>query len=213
MKVYDSYAEAKIANPDSDIYERMCVDFATADYVSLVRMCGTGDGWNKCHPAYYCMTVEKFQADGHSFVEGDICMNTDASVVTIKHVNEWNDPDIDDCDRYVLRAAALEKPKRMKVDYVKVDFVSDQEKAEAFLEGGLRYFTHGKVTGDLEHDTIPVTKLEQMFSGNGIYRKVETEIDERQEFIDAAIELIDASKKTDGLLGAMFDSGKFKLVD
>lgn len=44
-----------------------------------------------------------------------------------------------------------------------------------------------------------------------LYIKVETEIDERQEFIDAACEVTDWQiKKTMGLL---FDSGKFKLVD
>jgi len=74
MKVYDSYAEAKIANPESDIYERMCVDFATADYVSLVAMCGTGEGWNKCDPADHCMTVDQFIAEGHRFANGDICL-------------------------------------------------------------------------------------------------------------------------------------------
>ena len=207
MKVYDSYAEAKIANPESDIYERMCVDFATADYVSLVAMCGTGDGWNKCDPADHCMTVEKFLADGHKFVKGDVCLYLNGSVVTVKDPIGWNKPDLDDGELYVLRAAALEKPKRMKVEFVRIDFTSDKEKAEAFLEGGLRYFTHGKVTGDLEHDTIPVTKLEELLRGNGIYRRVETEIDERQEFIDKAKAIIDSTKTAEYSLGAMFDAG------
>ena len=226
MKVYDSYAEAKIANPESDIYERMCVDFATADYVSLVAMCGAGEGWNKCNPADHCMTVDQFIAEGHRFANGDICLD-DGDVVTVKCRAEWDEPSPGDNERYVLRAAALdvmaqdneatetkavaeysnEKPKRVKVEFVRIDFTSDKEKAEAFLEGGLRYFTHGKVTGDLEHDTIPVTKLEQMFSGNGIYRRVETEIDERQEFIDKAKAIIDSTKTAEYSLGAMFDAG------
>ncbi|AUR85428.1 hypothetical protein NVP1168O_62 [Vibrio phage 1.168.O._10N.261.52.A10] len=67
-----------------------------------------------------------------------------------------------------------EKPEPQKqYRYEKVDFVSDKEKAEAFIEGGLRYFTHGEVKGDLEHDTIPVTRLDELLCGNAIYRRVE----------------------------------------
>ncbi|CAL9957515.1 hypothetical protein VPHK46_0029 [Vibrio phage K46] len=46
-----------------------------------------------------------------------------------------------------------------------------------------------------------------------IYEKVEAEIDERQEFIEAAKEIIDGSKAAEYSLGAMFDSGRFKLVE
>lgn len=46
-----------------------------------------------------------------------------------------------------------------------------------------------------------------------LYIKVETEIDECQEFIEVAKELIDGSKTAEYSLGAMFDSGKFKLVE
>ena len=227
MKVYDSYAEAKIANPESDIYERMCVDFATADYVSLVAMCGTGEGWNKCNPADHCMTVDQFIAEGHRFANGDICLD-DGDVVTVKCRAEWDEPSPGDNERYVLRAAALdvmaqdneatetkavaeysnEKPKRVKVEFVKVeDSIFDLQ--HDLVDGNLFY----QDTDDSHYPINTERQLVYWFDLAGVYRKVETEIDERQEFIDAAIELIDASKKTDGLLGAMFDSGKFKLVD
>jgi hypothetical protein len=51
-----------------------------------------------------------------------------------------------------------------------------------------------------------------------IYRKVEIEIDERQEFVDTAIELLNQNSHDheanyyNEWFGAMFDSGKFKLV-
>jgi len=99
-------------------------------------------------------------------------------------------------------------PKRMKVEYVKVeDSIFDLQ--HDLVDGKLVYL-------DVDDNHYPIdteSQLVNCFDSNSVYRKVETEIDERQEFIDAAIELIDASKKTDGLLGAMFDSGKFKLVD
>ncbi|CAH9015750.1 putative coil containing protein [Vibrio phage 381E49-1] len=103
---------------------------------------------------------------------------------------------------------SFEQPKpRTKTEFVKCEFASDKEKAEAFIEGGLRYFTHGPVTGDKEKDTIPVTRLDELLCGNGIYRKVETEIDERQEFIERwAIEIKNVGTMTyKEILGRMYD--------
>ena len=102
------------------------------------------------------------------------------------------------------------KPKhvKVKVEYVKVeDSIFDLQ--HALVDGNLFY----QDTDDSHYPIKTERQLVYWFDLDGVYRKVETEIDERQAFIDAAIELIDASKKADGLLGAMFDSGKFKLVD
>ena len=54
-----------------------------------------------------------------------------------------------------------------------------------------------------------------VYNGN-IYRKVETEIDERQEFIDAYASLrheFHGQRTYDDFSGFMYDSGKFKLVE
>ena len=102
------------------------------------------------------------------------------------------------------------KPKhiKVKVEFVKVeDSIFDLQ--HDLVDGKLFY----QDTDDSHYPINTERQLVYWFDLDGVYRKVETEIDERQEFIDAAIELIDASKKTDGLLGAMFDSGKFKLVE
>jgi len=99
-------------------------------------------------------------------------------------------------------------PKRMKVEYVKVeDSIFDLQ--HDLVDGKLFY----QDTDDSHYPINTERQLVYWFDLDGVYRKVETEIDERQEFIDTAIELIDASKKSDGLLGAMFDSGKFKLAE
>ncbi|AUR98292.1 hypothetical protein NVP1248O_78 [Vibrio phage 1.248.O._10N.261.54.F1] len=102
-----------------------------------------------------------------------------------------------------------------ETEFVKVEFKSDKEKAEAFIEGGLRYFTRGAITGDKEKDTIPVTRLDELLCGASIYRKVETEIDERQEFIEVACERSGLSKHSveAQVFGVIFDSGEFKLVE
>ena len=98
-----------------------------------------------------------------------------------------------------------EKEKRVKVEYVKVEFASDKEKAEAFIQGGLRYFTHGEIKGDMEHDTIPITRLDELLCGNGIYRRVETEISERDEFIDRGQSV--TGRLDEISFGRMFDAG------
>ena len=90
-----------------------------------------------------------------------------------------------------------EKEKRVKVEYVKVEFASDKEKAEAFIQGGLRYFTHGEIKGDMEHDTIPITRLDELLCGNGIYRRVETEISEHDEFIEKCVKSINSNNSDD----------------
>ena len=132
-----------------------------------------------------------------------------------ENANEWVNPnEFDD----VSNPVEIPKP-RTKTEFVKCEFVSDKEKAEAFIEGGLRYFTRGAITGDKEKDTIPVTRLDELLCGASIYRKVETEIDERQEFIDE-VERISERIANEGsdwsfacIATEMFDSGKFKLVE
>ncbi|MCP3679376.1 MAG: hypothetical protein GY782_03560 [Gammaproteobacteria bacterium] len=57
--------------------------------------------------------------------------------------------------------------------YEKVTFVSDKEKAEAFIEGGLLFLTHGEIKSDMERDAIPVTRLDELLCGNAIYRRIE----------------------------------------
>ena len=224
MTTYNSYQEAKIANPDSEIvttgpkwkynpdlkwkFEKLVEDDDEGEAHAL-----EDSAWVKCRPSGYCMTVEEFLAKGHKFVDGDVILNfhfnTELRVEVIynEYLGDYNDPDKGDSSRYILRAAALEnkmntdrletqseeQPKRVKVEYLKVDFVSDKEKAEAFIEGGLRYLTHGEIRGDLESDTIPVTRLDELLCGNSIYRRIETEITERDEFIQGYLELADSS--------------------
>lgn len=115
-------------------------------------------------------------------------------------------------------AASGEEPKRVKVEFVKVEFASDKEKAEAFIGGGLRYFTHGKVKGDMERDTIPVTRLDELLCGNAIYRRIETEMTERDEFVEVIKRLqedyiLNDNYDTEQFGEFLFDSGELKLVE
>ncbi|CAM0101888.1 hypothetical protein VPH209E381_0010 [Vibrio phage 209E38-1] len=114
MTTYNSYEEAKIANPESEIFKSPGVPKAfTARPNSQL--------WFKCNPADHCMTIEKFLADGHKFAEGDLIFNSHPSpsvdCIRDEDLVDYNEFDEEDDDkRYILRAAALEtkEPKRTK---------------------------------------------------------------------------------------------------
>lgn len=233
MKTYDSYAESKIANPESEIYENDNGEFGT-----LQQLLGSVGEFVICNPADYCMTVEQFLAAGHKFVKGDICLTHGGTVVKVRYAGGWNQLSSYDNERYVLRAAALnqaetfdvmaqdieaaeagavgeysnEKPKRMKAEYVPVEFDQAWQAVKAFEEGE-KFYTHFQVQG-----WVPINNVQQVvpnFEVKKIYRKVETEIDERQEFIDELVRLNKTAKspKLSDFFGEIYDSGKFKLVD
>ena len=212
MKTYNSYEEAKIANPDEDIY------FYKGKYQIGSAPCRLGEMWSECDPADHCMTVEKFLADGHKFVEGDLILDEGSIylVADCKSQSNWyetesaNMPDCDDDRRLTLRAAALEeKPKRVNVEHVKVedsifDLRADFEAGELFVK-----------IGDNYEVVLSAQCLATSLAVGSCYRKVETEIDERQEFIDECM-AHGGLRARDGareVYGNIFDSGKFKLVN
>ncbi len=110
-----------------------------------------------------------------------------------------------------------EKPKRVKFEYVKVE--------EPIFDVMEDYYS-GRLFGDSlgEIKITTFAHLGACFDTGKAYRRVETEISERDEFIATAFNLDaeDVSAKAIGLVinptsvelvGKMFDSGKFKLVE
>lgn len=122
--------------------------------------------------------------------------------------------DLNDVRNEVKKYLSQQKP-RTKTEFVKCEFDSDIEMAKAFIGEELFYYTHGKVKQKFEDNLIKVNSIADLVSGSGIYRKAETEIDERQEFID----VIEEHCHENGFgvnrmfLGSLYDSGKFKLVE
>jgi hypothetical protein len=115
MTIYKTYQEAKIANPDSEIFVSMCGEFATSDHVGYVSMCGTGEGWNPCDHADYCMSVYDFLKSGNLFVDGDVYLSKNGDgvievgctyscdAIFVNNIVE------SDKNLFVLRAKALEE--------------------------------------------------------------------------------------------------------
>ncbi|AUR88324.1 hypothetical protein NVP1112O_06 [Vibrio phage 1.112.O._10N.286.46.B11] len=214
---YDSFEEAKIANPYSEIYE-------FEGYFSSFK----GIGSKKCDTSKYCMTVEKFLADGYKFVEGDLIIGFGDELCTVcmVSVTAWNDGGSDDSDskRYTLSAAAL-KPrdndyamsvmeKKVKTEYVKCEYGDKVSNIIMDFESNAPLY---KMVND-EYWTID--ELDDLFQlildDCYIYRRIETEIDERQEFIKAYSILREKfmiQREYEYFDDFMADSGKFKLVD
>jgi hypothetical protein len=118
MTTYNSYEEAKIANPGKNIirfdkqneFKAVCNEQLSA-YLTT---------WKFCNPADHCMTVEKFLKDGHKLVGGDLILNANGYVSAItrgdsKMLNGEGGEALNH-ERFILRAAALNKPKRTNVD-------------------------------------------------------------------------------------------------
>lgn len=117
MTTYNTYQEAKIANPDSEIVRWNSSDEYKA--VSKRDLSGYLTTWTYCNPADHCMTVEKFLKDEHKFVDGDIyfCIGElEPSIVGVDGFKcEYaNTPTGDDATSYILRAKALEEPKKVE---------------------------------------------------------------------------------------------------
>lgn len=103
--------------------------------------------------------------------------------------------------------AEQEKPKRVKVSYVKHNVNEEGGKfwevARDWSEGEpcvFHYFNANSYWSVADND-----RLLKEYTNRNLYRKVEIEIDERQEFIDEALKLY--APNANELLGLMFDSG------
>ncbi|AUS00809.1 hypothetical protein NVP1278O_74 [Vibrio phage 1.278.O._10N.286.54.E8] len=116
MTTYNTYQEAKIANPDSDIYFIDNKQYRTGEWIDQYNF--GRSSFVLCNPADHCMTAEKFLTDGHKFSDGDLVYTLYGSVVKVCdskpssgafYYTSWINIKIDESNKiYILRAAALE---------------------------------------------------------------------------------------------------------
>ncbi len=242
MKTYNAYQEAKIANPEMEVYKLAAGFIATNE--------PQGVSVHKCNPADYCMTVEKFLANGHKFVEGDCYLNS--NVVSIGLVNiPWvnNNPSALDSKLFILRAAALES--QMNIDNLATQTPEEKEALD-LIDTTPHQYEMGKFSGKLRtkgeyvkceygdkvsnivmdfenneplykmvnDEYWSVDELDDLFGlildgGEHIYRRIETPMTERDAFINEAMSVVKLSHLVviSDAIGELFDSGKFKLVE
>lgn len=205
MTTYNTYQEAKIANPESDIYTNAVNDKfqSRSDETFFVR----------CLPKNNCMTYN--QCD--EFKAGMVVMDLSG----IKEINEeeaaflnevkgyhTNKSNWDEC--FILRAATLEEKKpRTKVEYEQIGFHKCheamfkhemEEKLYIGCNGGFELATHVDIADNWNYN---------------LYRRIETPMTERDEFIEAACEVNERvhGERRQYIVESLFDSGKFKLVN
>ncbi len=180
MTTYNTYQEAKVANPDKEI-----IRFDKQDEFKAVgndELSAYLTTWTKCNPADHCMTVEKFLADGYELRENDLILNSVGSVICMDYPSSLGDFGVlNICSEkeHILRAAALEtkEPKRTKVEYVEAVFDSAWEAIKSY-----------EINDDLYYCASSTPTYEKMKAGNmknlldysmpvKLYRKIETPIE------------------------------------
>ncbi len=110
MTTYNTYQEAKIAHPESEIYFIDNEQYRTGEWIDQYNF--GRSSFVLCDPADHCMTVEKFLVDGHEVFMGDAIININGNVNYItkgdaKVINSEGGATFNNA-RYILRAAALE---------------------------------------------------------------------------------------------------------
>ena len=114
-------------------------------------------------------------------------------------------------DRNCRELSLSDLKPRTKTEFVKCEFNHAWEAVKAF-EDGEELYTKRSHKDFVLIDNAPDV-LRFLYD---LHRKVEAEIDERQEFIDTYASLrheFHGQRTYDDFSGFMYDSGKFKLVD
>lgn len=226
MNAHNTYQEAKIDNPSSEIYTDGQI-FFTEDRARFYY------DKRKCNPADYCMTTKEFTNKGFKSSNGDIYLTSKGLVVNVdfefaldinKHTLFCSDKS------FILHASSLEqietpeekeafdvieksKPKQKKFDYIKVDCQSLE-----FWECAKEYQSEIHIYWKDSEGKQVIQDLNQLvehYRAGIIYRKVIRELTDRELFIYWFIRKSDGEFRNHykNLAGKLFDSGKFKLVD
>ena len=116
MKKYNSYAEAKIDNPDCEVYQFFPVDITNEhSYVASKRdmqgeLTCVGSTF-RCSPADHCMTMEQFFDTYHKLVDGDVYLDNTGDVCVVGldiAASNANTRHRSDNKRYILRTIRVE---------------------------------------------------------------------------------------------------------
>ncbi|AUR91068.1 hypothetical protein NVP1154O_55 [Vibrio phage 1.154.O._10N.222.52.B12] len=88
MKIYDTYQEAKIENPESEIVTTGPKWSGRKDRVGkftelTTLLCIKDDAWVTCKPADYLPSLEWFFDEGHSLKHGDLISDRNGNVIEV----------------------------------------------------------------------------------------------------------------------------------
>ena len=228
---YKTYAEAKIANPDSEIVTTGKNWGGGKDFIGTFEAVITGSirkhiiddiSWAICNPADYCSSVKEFLEAGFKFYIDDIYTSIDGSAIVIDGIYDaTNSVQSKDSERYILSAAALNggckipaKAEQWTIynNTLPLCELTDEQAAALFnwWRGGGE--TEFKLVGDNPWYSYSPMSF-PTWSSNVAYRAKQKS--ERELFIEAAIGhgIKPETQSPKQIFGELFDSGKFKYID
>jgi hypothetical protein len=112
-----------------------------------------------------------------------------------------------------------EKKPRTKIEYVKCEFSHAWEALKSFEEGEELYRDKNQT---LQTEVVEFVKAASVggigyiltyYKADNLYRRIETPMTEREAFVEAAIHELKSGMSDIDYAKAIFDSGKFKLVN
>ena len=119
---YKTYAEAKIANPDSEIVTAGEKWGGGSEFIGIFEALAldgsvhggelgsheiSDEAWVICNPADYCSSLKEFFDAGFELARGDLVVMLSGIADNVRSVSAMNDRDFNDYKRYILSAAAL----------------------------------------------------------------------------------------------------------
>lgn len=222
---YKTYAEAKIANPDSEIvttgknwgFDRQLLGtFQPRETNECAHSIGDR-AWVICNPADYCSSLKEFLEAGFKLVEDDKFIEVIGCIYKVQSddFDSANRKDSQDCNRYILSAAVLNGGCKIpaKAEQWTV-YNNTMPLCELTDEQVGKLVKHsGCVEGMNKNSGEWAATIAPMWNRAGVYRIKSKS--ERELFIDAAINhgIKPDAHNAKQIFGELFDSGKFKYID
>lgn len=209
MTTYKSYAECKIANPDSEIYCAMISNDGRGIYGKLIDINMVTKSHYLCNPADYCSSVKEFLEAGFKLDEGDRFIGIDGVVVSVSNSNSSNIPNYSNANRYILSAAALNGGCKIPAKARQwTIYNNDMPLRELTDEQVGKLVKH---SGCVEHMNPNsgdwAATITPMWNRAGVYRiKPKSE---RELFIETSVQLMtsETERTMEQMFGAQFDAG------
>lgn len=209
---YKTYAEAKIANPDSDI-------FTNDKEFKAVKDAPTShfpNGWVVCNPADYCSSIKEFLEAGYIFSVGDFFIGIDGEVISVRCANSSSVPYDDDYKRYILSTATLNggckipaKAEQWSVcnNTLPLCDLTDEQAGMLFNDWRKGVEIENCLYDEKHEEFVWVNCFSVLSNIEGIYRiKPKSE---RELFIDKSLQLMtsETDRTMEQMFGAQFDAG------
>ena len=206
---YKTYAEAKIANPDSEIYCAMISNDGRGIYGKLIDINMVTKSHYLCNPADYCSSVKEFLEAGFKLAKGDYLINVYSNVGVAAGLADDSLPDGCDHKRFILSAAALNGGCKIPAKAEQWSVYNNTMPLRELTDEQVGKLV--KHSGCVEHMNPNSggwgATITPMWNRAGIYRiKPKSE---RDLFIDKSIKLVTPEnyEPMNKMFGALFDAG------